>query len=124
MVTRAMRIGRRALGIAGILLGVLIGGGAGEAETWTQLDGSGIRAALDGRKLVYDGGAWQEFRTSGRTLYNAGSDSWGYWRVESDRYCSMWPPSDLWACYRMDRKGERLRFVSEGGDVTEARYDD
>ena len=91
------------------------------AESWTPLTGAEIRTALEGRVLQYES-AWQDFRSSGATLYHAGRDSWGYWRVEGDRYCSLWPPSDLWACYGLERSGERLRFVGAAGDVTEARY--
>ncbi|MEP2027928.1 MAG: hypothetical protein ABJI96_04360 [Paracoccaceae bacterium] len=88
---------------------------------WFPLNGEEIRLALSDRKLVYEI-AWQEFRSSGRTLYNAGADSWGYWRVTGDQYCSHWPPNDLWTCYAMDRSGETLRFVGKGGDITEAHY--
>ena len=111
--------------LAAISLTLLLGlAQAALAETrWQVLDGPGIRAALEGRKLAYEN-AWQDFRASGRTLYNAGRDSWGYWRVEDDRYCSMWPPSDLWACYRLERKGARIRFVGDTGDITEAVYAD
>lgn len=104
------------------LMIILLAGQAG-AETWQPMTDLEIRKALEGRVLQYEN-AWQDFRTSGRTLYNAGRDSWGYWRVEGDRYCSQWPPQDLWACYRMDRKGEILRFVGENGDRTEGRYAD
>lgn len=93
------------------------------AEGWEPLRGDEIRAALEGRKLQY-ANAWQDFRSSGRTLYNAGKDSWGYWRVEGDQYCSMWPPQDLWSCYKLDRQGDRLRFVGDRDDVTEATYFD
>lgn len=91
------------------------------AEDWTALSGAEIRQALEGRKLQY-ASAWQDFRASGRTLYNAGHDSWGYWRIEDDQYCSQWPPSDLWSCYKIDRKGDKLRFVGQGDDITEADY--
>ena len=91
------------------------------AEEWVALTGDEIRGALTDRKLVY-ANAWQDFRASGRTLYNAGADSWGYWQVRGDQYCSQWPPSDLWACYDMARSGERLRFIGQGGDTTEAAY--
>lgn len=97
--------------------------GPSAAEDWSVMDGAEIRAALEGRTLQY-ANAWQEFRTSGRTLYNAGQDSWGYWRVQEDQYCSQWPPSDLWACYAMDRRGDVLRFVGERDDITEAVYAD
>lgn len=92
------------------------------AEEWATLMGADLRAALEGRELVYGSGAVQDFRASGRTLYNAGQDSWGYWRIQGDQYCSQWPPSDLWACYAMARKGDRLRFIGAGGDVTDGRY--
>lgn len=91
---------------------------------WQAMTGAQITEALTDRTLHYDS-AWQEFRASGRTLYNAGRDSWGYWRVEGDQYCSMWPPSDLWACYGMAHRGDRLRFIgSSADDVTEATYRD
>ncbi len=93
------------------------------AEHWTELSNAQIRPALEGRTLQYEN-AWQSFRASGRTLYNAGQDSWGYWRVEGDRYCSQWPPSDLWACYTLERNGDRLRFVGAGGEITEGTYAD
>lgn len=93
------------------------------AEGWISLKGDEIREALEGRRVDY-ASAWQEFRPSGRTLYNAGQDSWGYWRVEGDEYCSQWPPSDLWACYGLEQDGDRLRFVGQGGDLTEGRYAD
>lgn len=96
---------------------------AGDTFIWTALTGEEVQQALTGRKLQYDI-AWQEFRASGRTLYNAGADSWGYWRVQGDQYCSQWPPSDLWACYDMVRSGDRVRFIGTGGDITEAVYAD
>lgn len=91
------------------------------AEDWVPMSGEEIRAALTDRKLQY-ANAWQDFRASGRTLYNAGADSWGYWRVEGEQYCSQWPPSDLWACYGMARSGDRLRFIGQGDDITDAVY--
>ena len=96
------------------------------AELWQDVtDEAGVRTALEGRKLVYDSGAWQDFRASGRTLYVfGGRDSWGYWRVEDDRYCSQWPPSDVWTCYALERSGDRVRFVGQGDDVTEGVYAD
>ncbi|WP_299615968.1 hypothetical protein [uncultured Tateyamaria sp.] len=94
------------------------------AEEWVPMTGGEIRAALTGRTLAYPD-TTQDFRVSGRTLYiHKGRESWGYWRIEDDRYCSQWPPNDLWACYGMDRRGEALRFVGDGGDITEATYAD
>lgn len=95
-----------------------------EDAPWQAMSGAEITQALMGRTLQYDT-AWQDFRASGKTLYNAGRDSWGYWRVEGDQYCSLWPPQDLWACYDMERAGDKLRFIgSSADDVTEAAYRD
>ncbi|MGB7244941.1 MAG: hypothetical protein WBC93_22985 [Sulfitobacter sp.] len=97
-------------------------GHASDAD-WQKVQGDAVRTALSGRILQYED-AWQDFRASGRTLYNAGSESWGYWRVEGDQYCSQWPPSDLWACYDLEASGDKLRFVGDEGDTTEATYAD
>jgi hypothetical protein len=73
--------------------------------------------ALTGKVVDYDTG-WHDFFASGRTFYHSGRDSWDSWAVGGDRYCSMWPPSDLWAWYEMEWWGDALRFVGDTGDVT------
>lgn len=104
------------------ILGLVLASQAwAEEGTWTPMSGDEISLALTDRHLQYKN-AHQDFRVSGKTRYVAGRESWGYWRVEGDKYCSMWPPSDLWACYGMERQGERLRFVGEAGDTTEGWY--
>jgi len=93
-------------------------------DDWVALRAEALRAALEGRVLQYEN-ARQDFRASGKTLYTSnGRDSWGNWRIEGDRYCSQWPPSDLWACYGLERAGATLRFVGQGNDITEATYAD
>jgi hypothetical protein len=94
-----------------------------EEQSWVPLNGPQITEALTDRVLDY-GHQWQDFRSSGRTLYFSGRESWGYWEVRGDQYCSMWPPSDLWACYDMARKDEQLRFIDAAGNTSEARYKD
>lgn len=106
-----------------LLIAALPLAAAGEEAQWEPLDGAQIRQALEGREVQY-ASAHQDFRASGRTRYVAGRESWGYWRVEGDAYCSQWPPSGLWACYTMTRRGDALRFIGEAGDVTEGRYRD
>ncbi len=88
------------------------------AEDWTALDGDGIRAVLSDRTVDYEG-AWQRFDASGRTVYNAGSDSLGTWDTRADQYCSQWPPNADWSCYDVDISpdGARIRF-SAPGDAT------
>lgn len=91
------------------------------AADWTAMSGAEIAEVLTDSKWDY-GGAWQDFRASGRTLYNAGEDSWGYWEVRGDKYCSNWPPAGGWACYAMEMKNrDMIRFVGESGDITEGQ---
>ena len=103
---------------------LLTSAGAAVAEEWRPLDGAGIRAALTGRIVDYEA-AWQRFAASGQTLYNAGRDNWGTWRVEGDSYCSKWPPGDAWTCYAVDTDaGGQVRFRGAGSDVTIGRLRD
>jgi hypothetical protein len=90
------------------------------ADDWVRLDDDGIRAALAGRTLVYEGGSTQSFAAGGSTTYDGTS---GSWQVEGGRYCSVWPPSDRWACYDVSRDGARIRF-SDGGSDTIGAYAD
>lgn len=104
------------MGRFGVLLAIIAGPLAAE-----PLTGEGIAEVLTGKVVTYESGAWQDFRASGRTLYNAGRDSWGYWAVRAGQYCSKWPPSDLWACYDMEEADDVLRWIGAAGDVTEGR---
>lgn len=102
-------------------LTVVLSMGAGPVwADWERLDGAGIQIALQEVTLQYDaqsGGATQHFYASGRTLYDSGQPSWGYWAVRGDAYCSQWPPSDGWSCYDLERRASdgRLRFVAGDG---------
>ncbi len=88
------------------------------AEDWQTLTGADIQAALAGVTLDY-GHATQSFSDTGETTYVSGRPSLGYWNVRGDQYCSVWPPSDHWACYDMAAKPDVLRFISASGDVTD-----
>jgi hypothetical protein len=106
--------------VFGIFLGLsALNVSASEQDVdWVTLSRSEIGETLSDRKLVYDG-ATQVFYASGRTLYNAGRDSWGYWQVRGDSYCSQWPPSGLWDCYQLDiGPAGQLRFVGSGGSFS------
>ncbi|MEM6310096.1 MAG: hypothetical protein AAF754_08600 [Pseudomonadota bacterium] len=105
------------------LLAILLGSPA-LTEEFVPMTGADVLDALTGSTLLYDSGSWQDFRASGRTLYNAGQDSWGYWAVRDDQYCSQWPPSDMWACYDMARAGDVIRFIGQAGDTTDGRFKD
>jgi hypothetical protein len=92
-----------------------------QADGWTRLDGEGISNALTSRVLGYPDGTLQDFFSDGRTLY---SESFGRWEVRGDRYCSLWPPSERWACYVVDRNGLDIRFTDDSGSETVGRYVD
>lgn len=100
--------------------------GARAEDGWTALDAATIRPALEGRWLQYDGAA-QFFAADGATTYGPSvgdQNSAGRWRVEGDRYCSVWPPSDRWACYGMAQStdGTRIRFIAGDGSTTDGAY--
>ena len=86
------------------------------------LPGPAIAAALTGQALTYDSGARQVFYASGRTLYDGGAPSWGYWRVEGGLYCSQWPPADGWDCYTVSEIAGGLRFTDARGNAVDGVY--
>ncbi|HUS55561.1 MAG TPA: hypothetical protein VMY41_16335 [Thermohalobaculum sp.] len=100
----------------------LLGVSPTTASDERALSGSEIIQLLAGAEVIGAGNR-QKFYESGRTLYNDGRESWGYWRVEGDRYCSQWPPQEGWACYDMRRweEGDRVwvGWIGNGG----TRYD-
>jgi hypothetical protein len=91
------------------------------AEGWERLDGPAITAALAARVLGYPDGTLQDFFADGRTLYG---ESFGRWEVRDDRFCSLWPPSDRWTCFDVDRQRLDIRFTADDGTVTIGRYVD
>lgn len=95
-----------------------------QAQEWQRLTGEAVRAALSGRTLAYESGATQSFRADGGTTYVTDSESLGQWRVEGDRYCSVWPPSDRWTCYGITQSadGQQIGFVSADGSAEIGRY--
>lgn len=97
------------------------------AEDWQAIKGDEISTALAARVLGYDGGEMQNFFADGRTLYEVkGGESWGKWKVEGDQFCSVWPPSDHWTCFDLERDstGRSLRFVGSDGAESIGRYAD
>lgn len=90
-------------------------------QEWRAMTGEEISAALTDRDLIYEN-ATQRFYASGRTLYNAGQDSWGYWAVHGDQYCSQWPPGDQWDCYDMAATDGMVRFIGADGSFTDGAY--
>ena len=93
---------------------------------WADADLPAAKEDLVGRTVVYAGGETQDFRASGRTLYDAGAPSWGYWEMRDGRYCSQWPPVRDWDCYAvtLSPDGKRLQFVDEWGNETIGTFTD
>jgi hypothetical protein len=61
----------------------------------------------------------QIFQKSVVTLYVVdGQQSQGFWRVEADKYCSQWPPSEHWDCYDVFGEDGDVTFVSSSGTRT------
>ncbi|PTX56504.1 hypothetical protein C8N43_1163 [Litoreibacter ponti] len=110
-------------GWAAVFAAIVLCWSAEAEQEWVALSGAQIGTALTDRGLVYER-ARQHFYASGRTSYDSGRTEWGYWRVEGNRYCSQWPPSDTWACFGVARHGGNgsLKFIGEGGAATVGVY--
>ena len=84
-----------------------------------KLNGAQIVAVLSDAVVVgAEEGATTEqiFQKSGLTLYTEnGAQSQGNWKVEGDQYCSVWPPSEYWACYDVLQDGDLVIFVPKSG---------
>lgn len=105
-----------------VIFGVL-GGMAQANEDFRILTGDEIQLALNDQSLIYST-AKQKFFASGRTLYESPNESWGYWQVQGNTYCSQWPPRTEWVCYAIaaNKDGTAIQFIGEGADITVGRY--
>jgi hypothetical protein len=89
------------------------------------MKGPEILAALTGGHVQGDGWS-QDFDEGGATSYAKGdSHQIGRWDVRGDQYCSLWPPSDVWACYDMttdasDPAHEQVTWISADGSRSTA----
>tara|TARA_R110002094_G_scaffold154624_1_gene141888 strand:- start:561 stop:902 length:342 start_codon:yes stop_codon:yes gene_type:complete len=104
---------------------ILLANGA-LADGWAPLDAQGISKALSARVLQYPNNAQQDFFADGRTLYQTRDSNWGKWRVDYDQYCSIWPPADGWACYKVSisPNGLSVRFTDKDGGHSDGKYID
>jgi hypothetical protein len=58
----------------------------------------------------------QVFLRGGATQFIVdGQVQLGQWKIEGDKYCSAWPPSDSWDCYDILQDGTALIFLSGHG---------
>ena len=99
---------------------------SGPAYSGELMSGAEIEAGLNDATVWYlplgPDSARQYFHKNGETPYvdAKGSKTYGEWSVRGGKYCSIWPPSDQWVCYAMERgKSANGRdiivFVSGGG---------
>ena len=96
-------------------LALAFGSASGLAEE-KKLSGDDILTALSDQVLAGKEGVSQIFQKSGVTYYSEnGSQSQGLWKVQGDKYCSQWPPSQAWPCYDVLRDGLKIVFVSGSG---------
>ena len=79
-----------------------------------------VAAVLSGKVLSYADGTSQSFAADGETVFTAtdGKQSIGHWRVQAGQFCSVWPPSDHWACYDVKTSGREVDFVAADESVS------
>jgi hypothetical protein len=94
---------------------------AQQAMAGPVYDDAAIEHALSDRTLVYEGGIVQTFHASGETVYGS---SHGRWLVRGGSYCSLWPPSDSWGCYRVSVTDTGVQFLDSAGRVYDGAYQD
>ena len=87
----------RALAAALNLALTLIAASASAEETRLLRDAE-IFDLLADAEVRYEG-ARQVFHASGATDYHTDRASQGRWAARAGQYCSVRPPSDMWACY-------------------------
>ncbi len=93
------------------------------ADGWERLlDDEAVFDAIAGRTIVYDEYTFQVFGPAGDTQYVTERMSEGRWAARGGQYCSVWPPSDSWACYDLQINGDRVRFIASDRSVSEGVY--
>jgi hypothetical protein len=109
--------------IAALAISIFTFTGASAGE---KLSGAQIEAALTDSTAWYTPlsptSARQYFHKNGETPYidAKGEKTYGEWMVRGDQYCSVWPPSDRWTCYDLEKGAladgtPTFTFVSGGG---------
>jgi hypothetical protein len=96
------------------------------ARAGELLKGPQIEAILDDSTAWYTplgpDSARQYFNRNGETPYvdAKGEKTYGEWQVRGDKYCSIWPPSDHWSCFELEKGAladgtPTFTFISGGG---------
>lgn len=97
--------------------------GVALAQDWVRLsDDAAVLKALAGRSVQYDPLTQQRFGALGDTTYVTERAADGRWTARGGQYCSVWPPSDQWACYDLYVDGEHVRFVGADRSVSDGVF--
>ena len=92
-------------------------------DAWLRVaNDAAIEQALSGRTVVYDEYTMQTFGSGGDTQYITERAASGRWVARDGQYCSVWPPSDEWACYDIQLSGDRIRFVARDNSISEGVF--
>jgi hypothetical protein len=87
----------------------------------TKLDGTALRDLFNDITLTSKENGRvieQVFQSGGVTFtvdIHTNVQSQGFWRLEGDKYCSQWPPSEHWSCYDVLENDQGVVFVSSNG---------
>ncbi len=93
--------------------------GSAAAQDWVLQDDAGIMAALGGKTVRYDAYTVQHFGRGGDTQFVTERAADGRWAARGDQYCSVWPPSDVWACYDFYVAGQDVQFIGSDRSVSQ-----
>jgi hypothetical protein len=86
-----------------------------------RLDAANLRKLLNNTTLtatVSGRAVEQVFQGSGSTFtidVATKALSQGFWRLEGNKYCSQWPPSEYWSCFDVFGGEHGVVFVSSNG---------
>jgi hypothetical protein len=108
------------------VLGAMLVASAAMAQDWTRLKGEDLVAAFQSRTLQFDYGAIQDFKPSGATTYENGTILDGFWWIDNNLLCTLWPSSERKNCYSVERShhGLDLRLKANNGGTLLLRYID
>ena len=94
------------------------------AQDWTPLrDDAAIQEALEDRTVRYDTLTFQMFGAEGDTQFITERASEGRWAARGGKYCSVWPPSEVWTCYDFAVSGNLVRFIGSDRSVSIGTYE-
>jgi hypothetical protein len=102
------------------ILGLFLFCNLGHAQD-KKLDALAFQALLNDITLVSidaERAVEQVFQKSGVTFtvdMETKAQSQGFWRIEGNKYCSKWPPSEHWSCYDVFSNDKIVVFVSSNG---------